>query len=203
MYETFKNKVFPESLKAIEKLPVRTYSEIRSDLKTGDLVFCSGKYWISGVIRYFSNSLFSHVGIIYRDEKMDRVMILEAEIIYGVRFAPLSKYLKDYHGNHRPYKGKMILARLKQHLNEEELKQVISFGMDELTRPYDNWEIVRILMRVLFKKGRKERNRSYICSELVTSSLKNVKIVFKPNNTYISPDEIYKDPRIEFVERIL
>ena len=75
----------PSSLKEIGKLKVTPYSEVRDKLETGDLVFCSGKYAISGIIRYFSKSMFSHVGIIYRDTNLDRVLILEAEIIYGVR----------------------------------------------------------------------------------------------------------------------
>lgn len=193
----------PQSLKEIDKLKVKEYTEIRDNLVTGDLVFCSGKYWISGVIRYFSGSMFSHVGIIYRDVYLNRVMILEAEIIYGVRLAPLSKYMKDYHGNRKPYKGRMLLAKMRKPISEEEMKKVISYGMDELTRPYDNWEIFRILLRVLFRKGRKERNRSYICSELVSDAFKQIGIKFKANNTYISPDEIAKDINVEFIERIL
>ena len=60
----------PSSLKEIGKLKVTPYSEVRDKLETGDLVFCSGKYAISGIIRYFSKSMFSHVGIIYRDERL-------------------------------------------------------------------------------------------------------------------------------------
>ncbi len=193
----------PSSLKEIGKLKVTPYSEVRDKLETGDLVFCSGKYAISGIIRYFSKSMFSHVGIIYRDTNLDRVLILEAEIIYGVRLAPLSKYMKDYHGNHKPYNGRMLLAKWKNPIPAEELKTAISFGMDELTRPYDNWEIFRILLRVLFRIGRKERNRSYICSELIVECFKKIDIKFKKNNTYISPDEVAKDPKIQFIERIL
>jgi len=92
---------------------------------------------------------------------------------------------------------------MRKPILEEEMKKVISYGMDELTRPYDNWEIFRILLRVLFRKGRKERNRSYICSELVSDAFKQVGIKFKANNTYISPDEIAKDINVEFIERIL
>lgn len=193
----------PSNLREMDLLPVVAYEDVRSKLKTGDLIFCSGKYPISGIIRYFSKSMFSHVGIIYRDTYLDRVLILEAEIIYGVRLAPLSKYMKDYHGNHRPYHGRMLLARLKEPLDETSLKKVISYGMDELTRPYDNWEIIRIMLRVLFKLGRKERNRSYICSELIASAYKTIGLKIKSNNTYISPDEIAKDKRVEFIERIL
>lgn len=193
----------PNSIREIKQIPVVPYATVREDLQTGDLVFCSGRYWISKWIRYFSKSMFSHVGIIYKDEYLDRVLILEAEIIYGVRLAPLSKYLKDYHGNHRPYRGYMLLARLNTPISQNELKQVISFGLDELTRPYDNWEIFRILLRVMFKVGKKERNRSYICSELVASAFKKANIKFKANNTYISPDEVARFPGLQFIKRIL
>ena len=111
--------------------------------------------------------------------------------------------MKDYHGNHKPYNGRMLLAKWKNPIPAEELKTAISFGMDELTRPYDNWEIFRILLRVLFRIGRKERNRSYICSELIVECFKKIDIKFKKNNTYISPDEVAKDPKLQFIERIL
>ena len=53
----------------------------------------------------------------------------------------------------------------------EDLNKGISFGLDELTRPYDNFEIVRIMIRILFHISKRERNRNYICSELVRDIL--------------------------------
>ena len=68
--------------------PVK-YEDIRNTLKTGDLVFCSGNYLFSRLIQRFTKSLWSHVGMVYYDTALDRMLILESEKLYGVRFAPL------------------------------------------------------------------------------------------------------------------
>ena len=52
----------------------------------------------SKAIQKFTCSVWSHVGMIYRDPTLKRVFILESETLIGVRLAPLSKYLRDYHG---------------------------------------------------------------------------------------------------------
>lgn len=88
-------------------------------------------------------------------------------------------------------------------MEAEKLKKAISFGLDELTRPYDNWEIIRIMMRILLKVGKREKNKNYICSELVRDAFAKAGVVFKMNNTYISPQEVWVDERIEFKYRLL
>jgi hypothetical protein len=139
----------------------------------------------------------------YKDEELERVMILEAEPKVGIRLIPLSKYLKDYQGKKRPYKGQIVLAKLNFDLEHEKLNKAISFGLDELTRPYDNWEIIRIMTRILFRIGKRERNKSYICSELVRDAFAKAGVVFQFRDTYISPQEIWMDKRVEIKYRVL
>jgi hypothetical protein len=179
------------------------YDSIRSTLKTGDLVFCSGNYFFSRIIQRFTKSMWSHVGIIYYDTSLNRMLILESEKLYGVRVAPLSKYIKDYHGKSKPYKGLITIARIEPELNLEEIKKGISFGMDELTKPYDDWEILRIAFRILFNIGKRVKDRKYICSELVQVCYQQIGIVFNYRNKIISPDDIWKDGRLVMKFRIL
>ncbi|MQM32499.1 MAG: hypothetical protein CRU78_19210, partial [Candidatus Accumulibacter phosphatis] len=54
--------------KAIARLPILDYDQVRDQLRTGDIVFCSGTYFFSQAIRWFTRSVWSHVGIIYRDD---------------------------------------------------------------------------------------------------------------------------------------
>ncbi len=82
-------------------------------------------------------------------KSLDRVLMLEAEPYVGIRLIPLSTYLNDYKGSKRPYKGQMIIANLHQELPKEQMNRGISFGLDALTKPYDNYEIFRIMMRIL------------------------------------------------------
>ena len=162
----------PLTLEQLQQIPPHKYKIIRDELKTGDLIFCCGNYFFSKIIQKFTKSIWSHIGIIYRDEPLGRILILESEKVYGVRLAPLSKYLRDYHGKNRPYKGKIMLARITPEMPQQQVFKAISFGMDELTKPYDNWEVIRIAIRILFKITRREKNRNYICSELVQECFK-------------------------------
>ena len=179
------------------------YDSIRSTLKTGDLVFCSGNYFFSRIIQRFTKSMWSHVGVVYCDTSLDRILILESEKLYGVRIAPLSKYIKDYHGKNKPYKGLIAIARIEPELNLEEIKKGISYGMDELTKPYDDREILRIAFRILFNIGKRVKDRKYICSELVQVCYQQMGIVFNYRNKIISPDDIWKDDRLIMKFRIL
>ncbi len=179
------------------------YEKIRDFLQTGHIFFSSGSYTFSGIIQRLTKSVWSHVAIVYKDEQLGRVLVLEAEPYVGIRMIPLSNYLRNYKGKNRPYKGQVVIAKLNFDMEKEKLKKTISFGLDELTRPYDNWEIIRIMTRILFKVGKREKNKSYICSELVRDAFSKGGVVFKFNDTYISPQEIWQDQRVEFKYRLL
>jgi hypothetical protein len=193
----------PITIQEIDMSKTMPYAEMRQSLRTGDLVFCSGTYFFSNAIRWFTKSVWSHIGIIYRDDALNRVFILESETFIGVRLAPLSKYLRDYHGKNRPYRGRMFIARLLPEVEPELHLKAISHGMDELTKPYDNLEILRIAIRILFKIGRRNRDKKYICSELVYEAFRRAGIYFVFNRKSISPDDIWKDSRVAPVCRIL
>jgi uncharacterized protein YycO len=191
------------SKKEIEQLPIHSYAAMREELQTGDLVFCSGSYFFSKTIQQFTHSVWSHVGMIYRDPTLQRVFILESETLIGVRLAPLSKYLSDYHGKNRPYKGNMVIAKVNPAVDGEKLNRAISYGMDELTKPYDNFEIVRIGIRILFNISRRTRDRKYICSELVYDCFDHIGVPFHLPNEYVGPDDIWLDDQVEPKFRIL
>lgn len=187
----------------IKRLPVQPYEGLRDVLRSGDLVFCSGSYFFSGLIQKFTGSVWSHVGVIYRDEHLGRVFILESETGIGVRLVPLSKYLRDYHGRRRPYRGQIVVGRLEPGLEDDQVKRAVSFGMDLLTKPYDNWEIIRIAMRILFRRGRRTRDRKFICSELVDECFRAAGVRFTRPDNYISPDDIWRNDVVAVQGRVL
>ncbi len=189
--------------KQLKQMPVIPYEKIRDHIKTGNIFFSSGSYTFSGVIQKLTKSTWSHVAIIYKDEELGRVLVLEAEPYVGIRLIPLSKYLHDYKGKKRPYKGQIVIARLNIDVEKEKLNHGISFGLDELTRPYDNFEILRIMVRILFHISRRERNRNYICSELVRDIFAKAGVIMQYRDTYISPDNIWTDKRVDIKYRIL
>lgn len=193
----------PFTIQQLNATPVVPYSAMRETLRTGDLIFCSGTYFFSNAIRWVTKSVWSHIGIVYRDDALGRIFILESETFIGVRVAPLSKYLRDYHGRNKPYRGRMFIARLDSEITPEQHKTAVSWGLDELTKPYDNLEILRVAIRILFKMGRKNRDRKYICSELVFEAFKKAGVVFRFHQRSISPDDIWKDSRVAPKGRLL
>ncbi len=193
----------PITKKILMGMSLTHYENIRGELKTGQIVFCSGSYLFSGIIQRLTKSTWSHVAVIYKDEELGRVMMLEAEPRIGIRLIPLSKYLRDYKGTKRPYKGQITIAQLNFPVERENMNKGISFGLDELTRPYDNFEIVRIMIRILFHISKRERNRNYICSELVRDIFAKAGIIMQYKDTYISPDNIWNDKRVEMKFRVL
>lgn len=189
--------------KQLKQMPVIPYEKIRDELKTGHIFFSSGSYTFSGIIQRLTKSTWSHVAVIYKDEELGRVLVLEAEPSVGIRLIPLSKYLRDYKGKKRPYKGQIAIAKLNFDIEKDHLNKGVSFGLDELTRPYDNYEIVRIMVRILFHISKRERNRNYICSELVRDIFAKANVIMQYKDTYISPDNIWTDGRVEMKYRIL
>ncbi|MBL0355423.1 MAG: hypothetical protein IPP72_00375 [Chitinophagaceae bacterium] len=191
------------SKEQIKKMPVIPYEKIRSQLKTGDIVFCSGSYAFSGAIQKLTKSVWSHVAVVYKDEELGRVLMLEAEPQIGIRLIPLSNYLQNYKGTKRSYKGQLVVARLHQDLSKEQLNKGVSFGLDALARPYDNYEIFRIMIRILFRISKRERNKSYICSELVRDVFAKAGVIIQYKDTYISPNHIWVDERVDGKYRVL
>lgn len=186
----------------IKALPVLTYSDIRAKLKSGDIFFTSGDYLISKAIQKMTGSPWSHVGIVFRLDSIDRVLLLESVEDMGVRFAPLSKYLKDYE-NGKPYKGRAVLARCNN-VTPETIVKLSTFGIDELTQPYDKDEIAKIMARITLGIGKKERDREYICSELVYECFARAgkEFAFNPKG-FISPEDVWIDGNLSLVGRLL
>jgi cell wall-associated NlpC family hydrolase len=191
------------SKREIKALPVQAYDAVRDSLRSGDLVFCSGSYLFSGLIQRFTRSVWSHVGIVYRDDNLGRVFVLESETGVGVRLVPVSKYLRDYHGRRRPYRGQIVVGRLQPALTPEQVRQGVSFGMDLLTKPYDNGEILRIALRIAFRVGRRTRDRKFICSELVDECFRAAGVRFARPDNYVSPQDIWRDASVLLQARVL
>lgn len=186
----------------INVLPVLSYSDLREKLKSGDLFFASGDYLVSKAIQKVTGSPWSHVGIVFRLDSIDRVLLLESVEDMGVRLAPLSKYLDDYE-NGKPYKGRIVIARCKD-VDSDTVVGLSTFGIDELTQPYDKDEIAKILARVTLGLGKKKKDREYICSELVHECFLHSGKEFEYNEKgFVSPEDVWLDKKLALIGRIL
>lgn len=186
----------------LDALDVTPYQDVRSTLKSGDLMFTSGEYLVSKTIRQFTNSPWSHVGIVFHLDSIDRVLLLESVEDMGVRFAPLSKYLTDY-GKGKPYRGRIVLARCRG-VDSSAINDIARFGIDELTCPYDHDQIAAIIARIALGLGRRQHDRQYICSELVYECFRNAGTEFRYDRRgFISPENVWADEQVSLVSRIL
>jgi hypothetical protein len=186
----------------IKNLSVTPYQELRAKLKSGDLFFASGDYLVSKAIQKVTDSPWSHVGIIFKLDSIDRMLLLESVEDMGVRFAPLSKYISDYEDG-KPYKGRIVIGRCKG-VDANVVSGLAMFGIDELTRPYDKDEVAKIIARITLGIGKKERDREYICSELVYECFSKAGKEFGyDTHGFISPENIWNDEKVSLFGRIL
>ena len=97
----------------------------------------------------------------------------------------------------------MVLARCHE-VSEAIVNGLATFGIDELTRPYDKEEVGVILSRVALGIGKKAPDRTYICSELVHDCFAHAGRPFAYDERgFISPENIWVDPQVSMVGRIL
>ncbi|HEY8605950.1 MAG TPA: YiiX/YebB-like N1pC/P60 family cysteine hydrolase [Noviherbaspirillum sp.] len=182
----------------LDDLPRRKYEDMRNEMRTGDIVFTSGNYPVSRVIRHFSGSLFSHVGFVFPWNK--RVLLVESVEDDGVRAVPLSQYVHDYECCGKPYDGRIFLARHRRPFSETDAEQLLGIAADKLNRKYDKEEIGRILARVTLGIGKPGQNDAYICSEFVDVCFQQIGIRFpRHEKGFIFPEHIASDPDVDCV----
>ena len=188
------------ALKRFPRVSAVNYDQFRNQIRSGDLMLCSGSGVFSRMIQAGTGSTWSHVGFVMRLQSLDRVMVLESLEPLGVRTVPLRKYIEDYNSKGDPYPGGIIIARHEQFANDsrqaEKLRKFSQFAVDLFGYPYDKDEIARIAARIVathipFKRDDERairRDREYICSEYVWECYKKLGIQIEHNRKgFIAP----------------
>ena len=186
------------------------YSKFRDEIRTGDLLLCSGTSMMSKIIQHMTGSVWSHVGVILRADPITRIIVMESVETIGVRAIALSKYLTDYNGSGAGYPGGVVIAR---HSGAEKLDKTaaVLFGqtaVELLGHRYDNAEIIKIVARI-FKSvlpfTKDERidlvpNREYICAEYALKCLNAWGLDVTHNRRgFIAPFDFPNDPKVDVV----
>lgn len=197
---SFSTEIFPNT-------PLSKYDEIRAEIRSGDLLFCSGSGVMSKLIQKATHSCWSHVAFVMRLDEIDRVMVFESIESLGVRCIPLSRYLTDYERG-KAYPGGVILARhtaFSELLNSSPLSNLGQFAADQFAYAYDRTEIAKITTRILqstlpFTKQEKQQLKSdkeYTCSEYVWRCYQQVGIdISHTESDYITPADFARDTNI-------
>lgn len=131
-------------------VPVKTYEVLRDELRSGDMLLCSGTAFFASLIKKATKSVWSHVAFILRLDIVDRIMVLESVESIGVRTIPLSAYAHNYNGTHHGYPGRVLIARCAQ-FEPEHISTLSKLAIDFLGHPYDSKEILRIATRIMVR----------------------------------------------------
>src|SRR5215467_2870069 len=164
---------------------------LRESLRPGDVLLVEGNNHIAGVIKYLTQSTWSHsalyVGPIegVRCEDGEPHVLIEANIGEGVASAPLSKYYPHHTRICRPIG-----------LSADDLRKVCIYAVDRIGFDYDLKNIIDLL-RYLFPLPMPQRWRRrmislgsgdptrMICSALIAQAFEAVRYPILPKMTRI------------------
>jgi hypothetical protein len=167
---------------------------LRATLQPGDVLLVEGNNHISGVIKYLTQSTWSHAAL-YVGPIGDRVtadgeplVLVEANLGQGVVAAPLSKYLRFHTRICRP-----------TGLTEEDRARVCTYAAERIGFDYDLKNIID-LMRYLLPMPVPQRWRRrmmalgsghptrIICSALIAQAFDTVRYPILPKVTLVESD---------------
>lgn len=158
------------------------YSDIRPQLRTGDLVLFSGSGILSASIKLFTRSEYSHIGMVLRLEH-DFLAIWESTTLSpivdmdtglptkGVRVVPLSESI-------RSAKKVVIRQLLDTRITDLDVARLMQLRKEFVGRPYEQHE--RELIKAAYDGpgGRNSPDLSSIfCSELVAAAYQRIGIL--------------------------
>src|ERR1700693_3194782 len=174
---------------------------LRVTLKPGDVLLVEGSNHISGVIKYLTQSTWSHAAL-YVGPIGDRetaegepLVLVEANIGQGVVAAPLSKYARYHTRICRP-----------TGLTADDRARVCAYAAERIGFDYDLKNIID-LMRYLFPLPVPQRWRRrlmalgsghptrIICSAVIAPAVENVRYPILPRGTPIESESVRREIR--------
>lgn len=194
-------------------LATHTYNTLRTQIRSGDILLCSGNAVFSKLIQQATNSVWSHVGFILRLDMIDRIFVLESVESIGVRAIPLSNYVRNYNGTNVGYNGRLLLAR-HQEVRQENIIKLSRTAVDFLGYPYGKNEIASIAARIgMMSMGATspgsqhlDSERAFICSEYAHVCFESIGVTIPYNNQgFIAPSDFAHDPNVKalsFIETV-
>ena len=142
------------------------YKDLRTTLKSGDLVFYSSHNGLGDkLIKWWTKSNYSHVGVIWAIA--GRVFLLEASALGGVRLVPLSLRMPD------------LIVPMNLIWNQE----AETHAMEHIMEKYSLVDAVRAGFKEAYKK------EGWICTEYAASIVKKCGYVF-PKTAQVPEDFI-------------
>jgi len=160
------------------------YDDIRDDLKTGDIVLFSGMGRISDLIKFFSGSKWSHIGLVVKSDDFDMVLLWESTSLSsiddiedgiaknGVQLVALSERIAQYD-------GEISVRQFEGEITPDMLVALKEFRRVSKNKPYEKsrWELASSLIDIGWFTENVEDFSSIFCSELVAEALEKMGIM--------------------------
>ena len=173
------------------------YSDIRDSLNTGDLVLFSGKGRISGLIRWFTKSKWSHIGMVIKSIDLDALLLWESTTLskikdihsltatHGVQLVALSERVNSYDGAIGIRKLECV------GMTPVMMQSLRDFRTEIKGRPYEQSKIELIKSAYDGPGGHNDEDLSSIfCSEMVAEAYQRMGLLTedKSSNEYTPAD---------------
>lgn len=190
-------------------MPTISYSEIRPQLRTGDIALFHSIALGSKLIEFGTHSLWSHAAFVWCLPEVDRVMLLESMDTVGVRAMPMSTRVNGCTASPTPLQGKLLIARhddFPDPPGREKLNALTQFALDRVGFPYSFQELHKIALRIALGMagkivtGRLQSPDGFICSEYVAKCYDAIGIELAADKEgFIAPGDIANDPKVRGV----
>ncbi len=189
-------------------MPAGAYDAARPLIRNGDIALFSGQEGMSKMIEHFTDSVFCHVGFIWRMDDIDRIMLLESVEVVGVRMLPLSAKINGGLSG-KPYNGKMLVARHDDfpppgdNFNKA-FGEMTKVAIDRLGCPYNAEEIGLIAANIaaglagIHMPDFLKPENAYICSEYADICYRALGIqIARKQADFIAPADFANDPKVK------
>ena len=146
------------------------------NLETGDMILFNGNYFLSKIIEYFTNSLYSHVAVViknpnFNNKQLQGIYILESgsenskdpenyRHKFGVQLTKLEEKLADYN-------GQLYIRKLECIRDQSFYNKIIQIHSDVHNLPYDLNPIDWFKAKFRLNIGNTHKRNTYWCSALV------------------------------------
>ncbi|MDN7123724.1 YiiX/YebB-like N1pC/P60 family cysteine hydrolase [Pseudidiomarina terrestris] len=155
--------------------PTSAFNVLEQAIEVGDVLLVDGNSRIATAIKYLTQSTWSHATLCVAKNNDEGVMLLEADVIEGVRLVPLSFYQSVHTRICRPIG-----------IRPEDMKKAVEFAKSRLGHQYDTGHILdlaRYLIRTppvpvewrrsLLTFGSGDPTKA-ICSSLIAQAFQSI-----------------------------
>jgi len=178
-------------LRGLDSSHPQAYSDIRLQIRDGDVLLYEGFTLPSRIIRWATRSRYTHAGVAVWWN--DRLMVLEA-VGRGVSVTPLSANLRRYRGHVQWFTTTKPISQAKR-------REMIQFAQQELGKGYALWKSIVLGFFILFrrnvdKRDRLRRENKLYCSWYVAQIYNVVGLDLKKgvSDRFMTPDDIARSP---------